>query len=69
MADSRTSQMVVVATDPEQTAVDTLVKQLDRPTKQVLIETKLVEISSQPSTKKGVDWSPTLSAQNVAFGN
>ena len=69
IADRRTSQMVVVATDPEQLAVDTLIAQLDKPTKQVLIETKLIQISSQPSTKKGVDWSPTLSAQNVTFGN
>ena len=69
LADNRTSQIVVVATDPEQQAVDTLVGQLDKPTKQVLIETKLVEISSQPSTKKGVDWTSTLSAQNVTFGN
>ncbi len=69
LADNRTSQIVVVATDPEQQAVDTLVAQLDKPTKQVLIETKLVEISSQPSTKKGVDWTSTLSAQNVTFGN
>ena len=69
IGDRRTSQMVVVATEPEQAAVDTLIKQLDTPTKQVLIETKLVEISSQPSTKKGVDWSSTLSAQTVTFGN
>ena len=69
IADRRTSQMVVVATDPEQLAVDTLIAQLDKPTKQVLIETKLVEIASQPTTKKGVDWSPTLSAQTVTFGN
>jgi type II secretory pathway component GspD/PulD (secretin) len=69
LGDKRTSQLVVVATDPEQNAVDTLVKQLDTPTKQVLIETKLIEISSQPSTKKGVDWSSTLSAQTVTFGN
>src|SRR5665213_1986653 len=67
--DRRTSQMVVVATDPEQQAVDTLIKQLDTPTKQVLIETKLVEVSSQPTTKKGVDWSGTLQSQNIAFGN
>jgi type II secretory pathway component GspD/PulD (secretin) len=69
IADRRTSQMVVVATDPEQQAVDTLVKELDRATKQVLIETKLIEIASQPSTTKGVNWSGTLSAQNVSFGN
>ncbi len=69
LADNRTSQMVVVATDPEQTAVDTLIKQLDKPTRQVLIEAKLVEITSQPSTRKGVDWSSTLNSQRVTFGN
>jgi len=69
MGDSRTSQLLIVATDPEQTSVDTLVSHLDKPTRQVLIETKLIEISSQPTSKRGVDWSPTLSAQNVSFGN
>ena len=67
--DARTSQLVVVATDPEQTAVDTLLSQLDKPTRQVLIETKLVELSSKPETSKGIDWSGTLQAQNVTFGN
>ena len=69
LPDSRTSQLVVVATDPEQSAVDTLVAQLDTPTRQVLIETKLVEISSNPQSSKGVDWTSTLSAQHVQFGN
>ncbi len=69
IADRRTSQLVVVATTAEQEAVDTLVAQLDRRTKQVLIETKLIEISSQPTTTKGVNWSGTLQAQSVAFGN
>ncbi len=67
--DSRTSQMVVVATENEQDAVDTLIDQLDKPTRQVLIETRLMEVSSSPSTTKGIDWSGTLSAQNVSFGN
>jgi type IV pilus assembly protein PilQ len=67
--DNRTSQLIVVATDPEQVAVDTLVDQLDTPTKQVLIETRLVEISSDPESKKGIDWSQTLSAQNITAGN
>jgi len=67
--DSRTSQLVVVATESEQNAVNTLVEQLDKPTRQVLIETKLVEISSHPSTSKGIDWSGTLAAQNISFGN
>jgi type II secretory pathway component GspD/PulD (secretin) len=67
--DNRTSQLIVVATDPEQAAVDTLVSELDTPTKQVLIETRLVEISSNPTSTKGIDWSGTLAAQNISFGN
>jgi type II secretory pathway component GspD/PulD (secretin) len=69
VGDSRTSQLIVVATENEQDAVDTLVDQLDKPTRQVLIETRLMEVSSSPSTTKGIDWSGTLSAQNVSFGN
>ena len=69
LPDVRTSQLIVVATEPEQEAVDTLINQLDKPTRQVLIETKLVEISSNPTTAKGVDWSGTLAAQHVTFGN
>jgi type II secretory pathway component GspD/PulD (secretin) len=69
LSDARSSQLVVVATEPEQLAVDTLIASLDKPTRQVLIETKLVQISSNPTTKKGVDWSSTLNAQHVAFGN
>jgi type II secretory pathway component GspD/PulD (secretin) len=67
--DVRTSQLVVVATENEQDSVDGLVTQLDKPTRQVLIETKLVEVSSTPTTAKGVNWSATLAAQNVSFGN
>jgi type II secretory pathway component GspD/PulD (secretin) len=67
--DTRTSQLIVVATDAEQAALDTLVAQLDTATKQVLIETKLIELSSNPESKKGIDWSGTLSAQHVTFGN
>jgi type II secretory pathway component GspD/PulD (secretin) len=67
--DTRTSQLIVVATEGEQDNVDTLVAQLDKPTRQVLIETKLVEISSTPATVKGINWSGTLAAQNISFGN
>ncbi len=69
VADARTSQLVVVATEQEQAGVDALITQLDTATRQVLIETKLVELSSNPNTEKGVDWTSTLQAQNVAFGN
>ena len=67
--DSRTSQLVVVATESEQDAVDTLIEQLDKPTRQVLIETRLMEVSSSPRTSKGIDWSGTLEAQHFSYGN
>jgi general secretion pathway protein D len=67
--DVRTSQLVVVATENEQDSIDILVNELDKPTRQVLIETKLVEVSSTPSTAKGVNWSGTVANQNVSFGN
>ena len=69
LPDSRTSQLIVVATENEQEAVADLINQLDKPTRQVLIETKLIQISSNPKTVKGIDWSGTLQAQNVSFGN
>ncbi|MES1181004.1 MAG: secretin N-terminal domain-containing protein, partial [Verrucomicrobiota bacterium] len=69
LTDIRTSQLVVVATDPEQQAVEALVAELDKPTRQVLIETRLVEITTNPKTKKGVDWTGTLQSQHVTFGN
>jgi len=69
MTDTRTSQLVVVATDPEQQAVESLVTELDKPTRQVLIETRLVEITTNPQTKKGIDWTGTLQSQHVSFGN
>jgi len=69
LADLRTSQLLVMTTEKEMTNVNTLVLQLDTPTKQVLIEAQLWETAKKPSSVKGIDWSGTLEAQNVTFGN
>jgi len=69
LPDIRTSQLVVVATEPEMEEVDRLIERLDTPTKQVLIEARLMETLINPTTTKGVDWTGTLAAQNVYFGN
>ena len=69
IADIRTSQLVVVATEKEQTAVQELIARLDLPTKQVLIEAKILETTVNPKTVKGIDWSSTLSSQKISFGN
>ena len=49
--------------------VEKLIEQLDTPTKQVLIEARLLETSMNPSTIKGLDWKNTLTAQKLRFGN
>ncbi len=67
--ETRTSQLVVVATEKEQLAVEELIARLDTPTKQVLIEAKILETTVNPKTSKGLDWTSTLSKQNVTFGN
>jgi len=67
--DVRTSQLVILATEKELIAVDELVAKLDAPTKQVLIEAKLLETSKNPRTIKGIDWSDTLTAQRITMGN
>ena len=69
MGDIRTSQLVVLATEKEIDAIDKMVASLDTPTKQVLIEARLLETSMNPSTVKGLDWTGTLAAQHLAFGN
>lgn len=67
--DVRTSQLVVLATEKEHTALDEMITRLDLPTRQVLIEARLLETSMNPHTIKGINWSGTLEAQNVSLGN
>lgn len=77
VADVRTSQLVIVATEKEHVELEKLVSKLDSPTKQVLIEARLVETTFNPKTMKGVDWSQTLGStaagvgqgQTINFGN
>jgi type II secretory pathway component GspD/PulD (secretin) len=69
IGDVRSSQLVVVATEKEQDAVQKLIDRLDTQTKQVLVEARILETTLNPKTSKGIDWTKTLGAQNVTFGN
>jgi type IV pilus assembly protein PilQ len=69
VADVRTSQIVVVTTEKELVSIMTTVEELDKPTRQVLIEARLYETTANPSTVKGIDWTGTLKDQTVTFGN
>lgn len=69
IADVRSSQLVLVGTEKELTEAATLLERLDSPTKQVLIEARIMETFINPKSAKGVDWAGTLQAQKLAFGN
>lgn len=67
--DLRTSQIIILTQEKELNGLLALIKKLDRPTRQVLIEAKIIETTRNPRSIKGVDWTGTLSGQNVTFGN
>ena len=69
MADPRTGQLIAVATTLEHELISNLLTKLDSPVRQILIETRFVETAKNPTSLKGVDWSGTLAAQHVSFGN
>jgi general secretion pathway protein D len=69
VADVRTSQLVILGTEKEQAEIVPLVEKLDQITKQVLIEAKLLEVTINPTTTKGINWSGTLENQHVTLGN
>ncbi len=67
--DTRTSQLILVATEKELLDVDSLIEKLDTATKQVLIEARILETTKSPSSAKGINWQGTFGGQNVTFGN
>lgn len=69
ISDLRTHKLIVRTTEREIPGVEALIAKLDTATRQVLIEAKLVQTSKVSSSAKGVDWTKTLAAQNISFGN
>jgi type II secretory pathway component GspD/PulD (secretin) len=67
--DRRTRQLIVRTTEKEVPGVEALIAKLDSATRQVLIEAKVVETTKDITSAKGVDWTGTLAAQHVSFGN
>jgi type II secretory pathway component GspD/PulD (secretin) len=69
VADTRTSQLILNTTEKEVENAIALIAKLDTPTRQVLIEAKLIETAINPQTMKGIDWSGTFEQQHFEFGN
>jgi type II secretory pathway component GspD/PulD (secretin) len=69
VTDNRTHKLILRTTAREKPEVEALIARLDTPTRQVLIEAKLVQTSKNINSAKGVNWSGTLSGQQISFGN
>src|SRR5213592_141875 len=67
--DGRTSQLIVQATEKELIEIDPLIDKLDTPTRQVLIEARILETEKTPETTKGINWEKTFGNQSFSFGN
>jgi type IV pilus assembly protein PilQ len=62
--DSRTNSLVITERPSRMKRIRPVIDQLDRPTDQVMIESKFVEISNNDVKNIGINWS-SLSAYNV----
>lgn len=68
-ADTRTASLLILSTQKDYDAITNLIEKLDTPTKQVLIEARFLETLQNPKSLKGVDWTGTLQANQITFGN
>lgn len=69
ITDPRTHQLILRTTALELPGASKLIASLDTPTRQVLIEAKIVQTSKTINSAKGVNWTGTLGGQQISFGN
>jgi hypothetical protein len=69
LPDLRTAQLIISTTAREWESVSNIVTALDTPTKQVLIESRMLETAKNPTSIRGIDWAGTFEAQKFTFGN
>ncbi len=56
-ANERTNQIVVRALPERRKEIEELIKSLDEPTKEVLVEARVMQVSFTPNFDAGIDWS------------
>ena len=66
--DERTNTMFFRETRSNIDAIRKMLVQIDRPTKQVMIEARLVEVTANPKQTYGINWAGALSGKTVGYG-
>lgn len=54
--DNRTNGLIVTAQQSQMSGIAAVIKRLDKPTQQVLIETRFIEVTNNDVSKIGVNW-------------
>jgi len=66
--DPRTNAIFYRVKQSQIDSIALFLETIDRPTKQVMIEARLVEVTANPRQQYGIDWSGALAAKTVSFG-
>lgn len=64
--DERTNQLIVRAFPGRRAEIEQLIKQLDKPTKEVLIEARVMQVVFKPQMDFGIDWTADLGDFNLS---
>jgi type IV pilus assembly protein PilQ len=66
--DTRSNALVITERPSRMNDIQEIIETLDRPTEQVMIESKFIEISNRDSSKLGIDWK-TMDAWELSLGD
>ena len=66
--DERTNTMFYRETRSNIDAIRKMLLQIDKPTKQVMIEARLVEVTANPKQSYGINWAGAVGSKTVGYG-
>ncbi|CAN5812285.1 hypothetical protein BH20VER1_BH20VER1_10360 [soil metagenome] len=66
--DERTNTIFYRETSSNIDSIRRLLVQIDRPTKQVMIEARLVEVTANPRQNYGINWAGVVSNKTLGYG-
>lgn len=64
-ADERSNQLIVRAFPGRKSEIEKIIRHLDSPTKEVLIEARILQLILKPNYSAGIDWSYVTSDKNL----
>jgi len=63
-ADVRTNKLIVRAFPGRRQEIEKLIKSLDKPTKEVLVEARVIQVTFRPKYDMGIDWEKDFRSSN-----